>query len=133
MSNNTALADIREMAARARAVAKMPAEVAPIVARELKGWVAENIAAGRGPGGETWPAKKDGGRALQNAAKALSTRVAGTVAMLILAAPELFHHFGAQGKPVRRIMPGNIPARLGDAIRAGAVEVWDKITKGGKR
>jgi hypothetical protein len=133
MSNNTALADVREMAARCRAVAKMPADVAPMVARELKSWASENIAAGRGPDGVAWPAKKDGSRALQGAAKALSTRVADTVAMLTLAAPELFHHFGAQGKPVRKILPGNIPARLGDAIRAGAVEVWDKITKGGKR
>jgi hypothetical protein len=130
--NNAGLAAIKDMIRRLRSLSRLDKEVAPAVARELQAWAASNIAAGVGPDGQAWPPKKDGGKALQNAAQALAARAVGTVALLELRAPEVFHHFGAGGKPRRPILPGNIPRKLGDAIRLAAIEGWERLVKKGR-
>jgi Phage virion morphogenesis family len=119
---------------RVRSMGELASVAAPEVARELKASLDEQIAAGRAPDGTAWaPRKEDGGRALQNAAKAVKVRAEGRSILVILSGPEVFHHFGAGAAPVRQIIPsGAVPLKLGEAIRRGLVTGYRRIAKGGK-
>lgn len=89
-----------------------------------------DIAAGVAPDGTSWKPKKGGGRALVNAAKALSTSVSGMVIFIRLTGVEIFHQFGTHRVPRREMVPGNVgdfQQRLGDFIRRGlssGLEDW---------
>jgi hypothetical protein len=110
------------------------AEVAPQVDAFMRG----QLAAGLTPEGQAWPAKEDGGKPLKGAAAAYEQQVSGNAIVMQIGGGAksryAFHHFGAQEKPVRRQLPqGRMPARLGDAIRAGFVTWFQAKTKAGKR
>jgi hypothetical protein len=85
--------------------------------------------------GDAWaPRVKDGGRAYANAASRLGAAVVGGTVVFSLAAPEVFGHFGAQGRVRREMLPrGVLPFKLGDAIRKGLVPPFRKAMRGGKR
>lgn len=106
------------------------AEVAPDVDAYMRG----KMAAGQTPEGQDWQKTKDGRTPLRGAAKDYEQRVSGNAIVMLVKGRHAFHHFGAQGQPVRRQLPeGALPARLGDAIRAGAVTWFKAKTKAGKR
>lgn len=92
------------------------------------------VASGKDPntGAEFAPTKK-GTKALQHAAGALSFRIAGNVGFLVLSGHHTFHFFGTGYLPRRRAnLQGRLPARMGDAIRAGLAPVFQAKTKKGK-
>lgn len=131
---NAGLAAIKEMIARLRAIKELPKNIAPAIAREMKAWADANVSAGVGPDGKAWPTRADGSPSHVGSALAdTSARASGTVAILRLAAPTVFRHFGAQGREPREVLPGNFPRKLGDAIRLSALEGWESLVKRGKR
>lgn len=80
---------VRRLADLPEAAAKL---AAPVVLK-----VAQDFAkAGTTPYGEAWPAKKDGGRALANADKALSCDAVGSIVRLNLKGVEVIHNYGTK-------------------------------------
>lgn len=122
-------AALDRMIASARALAILHKDGLPAAAREVERQLKMTASAGQSPAGVTWVTKKDGGRALVNAAAAISTIAIGTSIVIILTGKEVFHHFGA-GVPLRQVIPvGSIPAKLGNAIRLGFVEPFRQLVK----
>lgn len=84
--------------------------------------------AGTTPDGKAWEPKKSGGRALINAAGAVSAKAVGAFVVLILRTPYVWHH-RAKGKttPRREILPdpasGHVPESVLAPIRAAARDV----------
>ena len=129
---NASLAVVREMIRRLRALPGLPKNIAPRVAEEMKAWADGNTSAGVGPDGKAWPARADGSPAhVGSAVEDVTTRPVGTVALMTVGAPTVFRHFGARGRPRCEVLPGNIPFKLGEAIRQGAIDGWEKIIKRG--
>lgn len=124
------------MIASLRAIEGMP--WAQVAAPAVEAFMREQLAAGQTPEGQPWLAKKDGGRPLAGAAAAYEQRVSGSAIIMRIGGGDksryVFHHFGAQGKPIRQQLPaGQLQARLGNAIRAGLVTPFKAATKAGKR
>lgn len=116
------------MIARLRALRGLAKNIAPEVAAELEAWARENASAGVGPDGKTWPARDDGSPAhVGTSVSDTSARTSGTVAILSLKAPTVYRHFGAQGRAPRKVLPGNLPHKLGEAIRQAAIDGWEKL------
>lgn len=131
--SDAGLETIRDMISRLRRLKGLAKEVAPTVAREMALWAHGNVRAGVGPDGAAWPTRQDGspshvGTAVEDTTAASS----GTIATLTVSGPTVFRHFGAQGRERRGVLPGNIPFKLGNAIRLGVVTVWSGIMKGGR-
>lgn len=133
-SNAQGMTALQGMIDACRSMPGLAKEAAPAIRDLVLATLREDLSAGRSPAtGASWAEKKDGGRALKNAAAAISAALSGTTIVVSLGAPEVFHHFGAQGKPRREQLPrGVLPFKLGDAIRKGLVEPFRKKT-GGKR
>jgi hypothetical protein len=116
-----------------RAAGRLIEDAAPEVAKAVEAQLRSTAAAGQSPNGTPWaPKKKGGGRALVNAAGAISVAAIGSVILVKLVGKTVFHHFGAQGKPRRQVIPvGTMPKQLGNAVRLGFVPVWrDKVKRG---
>jgi len=93
----------------------------------VKAKIDENIAAGRAPDGNAWPATKDGSKPLANAARAVSSSASGSVLLVTLRGPEVWHNFGTARTPKRQLFPSTgLPMSLAVAIRKGVVEVYDR-------
>ncbi|WP_437606259.1 hypothetical protein WMF20_35405 [Sorangium sp. So ce834] len=120
-------AALERMISSCQALARLPEDAAPIAARKVAEELDRTASAGQAPDGTPWADKKSGGRAMVNAAKAIAVKAFGTVILITLTGPEVFHHFGAGGKPRRQVIPqGSLPAKLGNAIRLGFVEPFRK-------
>lgn len=126
--NHAGVAAVDEMIARLRGFPDAIRAEAPAIAKRVQAAVEEDIAAGRAPTGTPWKPKKGGGRALVHAAKALTVKAIGTVILLTLEGPEVFHNFGTHKVPARPILPSSssVPLKLGQAIRLGVVEAFRK-------
>lgn len=125
--NSQGLSSIDDMIARLRGLPKAIEAEAPRIAAAAKAEIDASIAAGHGAGGEMWPLKKDGSRALVNAAKAVTSKAVGTVLLFILEGPEVWHQFGTRHTPKRPILPETgLPVNMGAAIKRKVVEVFKK-------
>lgn len=113
-------------------------EAAPLIADEFRKQTAENIAAGRNPYGDSWRPKKDGGRPLVKAMKAITVKVMGTVILIVLEGVEAMHHIGnargyhggsgKQGGFRRTIIPtGAIPGPFRGRIRVALSETFQHL------
>lgn len=133
MDNDVSTMNIRQWAEGFRSLAKAGPEMAKSVAVEMKRDVDKAISEGRSVDGVTWQLKKDGGRPLVNAAKAVYAYGVGSVAFIILKGVEVFHHFGAGRNPRRAILPSGGTDKLGNAIRRGIITVCNKfLTRSGR-
>jgi hypothetical protein len=132
VSNRGDFAALDRMIASCRAVEQLPREAAPIVAQNVEAALRATAAAGQAPDGTPWErTKKDGALALKGAAAAIAGKALGTVVLITLTGHYVFHHFGAQGKPRRQVIPqGSMPAKLGNAVRLGFVQPWRELVKG---
>jgi hypothetical protein len=78
----------------------------------------------RGMDGYPWPPTKAGTPALVNAPAHIETKARGRVVQMILTGHDVYHHYGAGRVPRRPILPiAGTPAKLGNAIRVGIVDV----------
>lgn len=128
--NASGFAQLDAMIASLRSMKTLARDAAPELAKRVKAALDANIDAGKSPTGETWAPKKDGGRPLVNASKAVTVTALGTVILIRLSGVEVFHHYGA-GVPRRTIIPyGSMPFLLGNAIRLGFVEPFRKKARG---
>jgi hypothetical protein len=127
-------AALAEFIARVRRLGTLGADAAKIAAPYVLEAARETAAAGTTPSGEAWAPKKDGGRALVNAADALSVEAVGSVVVLTLTGPEVIHNRGTTKYPKRQILPAGgagIPANIGKALARAAKEAFDRTMGGG--
>lgn len=119
----------RNIAGLANAPTAAALAAAPLVAEAIK----TTAAAGKAPDGTPWPLKADGSRALVHAADRVSARAEGSAVVVNLEGPEVFHQAGAQGKPVRKVIPdaGELPEPVAAAAKAGAEKAIAQILGGG--
>ena len=116
---------LRSLKTLAPAAAK---EAAPLVADVVR----TDAAAGTAPDGKAWPPKRDGGRALPNAASAITAVANGVAVIVKLVGPYIFHHY-AKGKDQRRILPDSgagIPPRIAAALRRATAEAFRRVMRG---
>lgn len=115
------------------AEANMSDMVANVGGDELR----SNMKAGKSPTGSLWQRRKeDGGLPLKGAADALEVRVLHKYSVaFVIRGRYVFHHKGAQLKPVRQQIPedSSVPDKLGDAIRLGFITPFYAVTRAGKR
>lgn len=125
--NAAGLASLDGMIARLRGFPQSIEAAAPMIAKAAKAEIDAALADGHAPGGEAWKPRKDGGKPLMNAAKAVTSAAVGTVLLFTLVGAEVWHHFGTKHAPQRRILPtAGLPTSMGTAIKRGLVEVFQK-------
>jgi hypothetical protein len=113
---------LRAIVKRLRAFGKaneMAKEAAPLVEAALKA----TAAAGTDPDGKAWKPKKDGGRALPDAADAVSVTTNGKVLTITVTGGEA----AQQSFRIRQLLPKKkLPKAVLDALREGARRAWIK-------
>jgi hypothetical protein len=112
---------IRDIQATAGAVAKMPAQLAPLVKVECD----KAIASATSLDGEAWaPTVKDGGQALVGTQKLLDTYASGRIIWIRIKGALVFSQYGTHRQKRRSILPrAGMPKLLGNAIRTGIVDM----------
>lgn len=126
---NAMIATVRKLGQLAPDAA---AQATPLVEAAAK----KTAAAGTTPDGTPWvPTKtKSGGRALVNAAAALSAAAVGSAVVLTLKGVEVIHNFGNKKDPKRQILPdggAGIPKPIAEAVTEGARRAFARATGGG--
>lgn len=99
---------LNEAIATLRGLGEIPTRAAAIAAPLLEAAAKKQAASGIDPSGRPWaPRKKDGGRALANAAEAVRAEVTGDVVEIVVDGPEYFHQTAKEGgaMPRRQIIP----------------------------
>ena len=123
MSNAQGFATLEEWINKLETLPDGIKAIAQELAPKVKEALDEQIAAGTDAEGKAWAPRKDGGRALVNAAKAITVKAIDNVILITLTGPEVFHQWGTRRVPRRSILPiGSLPAKLGNAIRLGIVD-----------
>ncbi len=113
---------LRDANRRAAAIA------APLLLAENK----RTAAAGTSAEGTPWPPKKGGGRALPEAAGAISVELRGTVVNLVLRGPYVLHHYGTGHAPRRPILPSrgvDIPPAMRAICRRAAAQAIREVLR----
>ena len=130
----TGLAELDAMIAAAKASYGLaPADVARAAVPFVDAAVKATAAAGTTPDGKPWAPTKGGGRALENAASALSTSSSGSVVTVTLSGPEVFHNAGGR-VPKRQILPdggAGVPKNVAEALTKAAAQGFTRATGGG--
>lgn len=118
--------DLEALAKTLRALKDLVPQVAKQSAPAILAEVQRTAAAGVSATGQSWDTKKDGSRALPNAAGALSVVTSRNSVTVVLKGAYVFHH-QATGKIRRPILPepGEVPPAIA-AIIADAVEAARK-------
>lgn len=130
MSGNEQLND---MIAQVQALGGLPEDVAREAAPLVQEAARLTARAGQTPDGKAWPAKKDGGAPLVNAANAIKATADGKVITIRLSGPEVFHNSGV-GKttPKRKIIPeagDPIPPVVAEALLLAANLAFSKAVR----
>lgn len=116
-----------------RSLKKLPEDVVREAAAEVLKAARATAKAGTTPDGQPWAAKKDGSRALVNAADHLSVRIAGRTISLVLTGVDVIHNFGTGWLKKRQILPdggAGMPKNVASAIRATAGRVFSRAMGG---
>lgn len=111
--------------------AEVQRRATPLVEAAVKA----SAAAGTTPDGQPWAVRKDGGRALVNAAAAIAVKSYPGVLRIILTGVEVFAHFGKGARQVaRKIIPdtGTMPKAIADAIGQATDEAFARVFGGGR-
>lgn len=122
-------AALAAFAASLRAMSGRMADVAREAAPELERVIKTTAAAGTDPNGNPWPSKRDGGRALPNAANAISASANDNVVIVKLTGPYVYHHTST-GKDARRILPDSgaeMPDAIVNALDEARRRVFERI------
>lgn len=128
------MASLDAMIATARGLFEGPA-FAQVAARSTETWLRSTLAVGQDPDtGSAWAPTKAGKRPLKSAASQPTVTLAGSNIIVRIKGYYVFQHFGTRGSVARHVIPiGDMPSKLGNAIRAGLVEPFVAKTKAGKR
>lgn len=88
--------------------------------------------AGEAPDGTAWaPLKKTGGKALANAAAALTVHAVGTAIVAVVSGINALQHYGTGRIPARPQLPkGSLPDTLAAAFKAGLVKRFQQTMSG---
>jgi hypothetical protein len=117
---------------RLRSLGTLVQDAAPEIAEVCKEKLDSQIASGKGPDGQSWALRQDGGQPLQNAANAVNVAAVGSTIIMTVKGPEARHHKGtALGGVVRQILPSrDLPGPLAEAIKDVVVEKFKSKTRG---
>ena len=108
------------------ALATLDERIAKAAASRLEAIAKKHAAAGVDPSGEAWkPRKKDGKRALVNAAASVSAESTGDVVTLTVSGAEYWHQ---KAKPNASLPQRKIIPDVGDALPADMRAELDAIT-----
>ncbi len=102
-------------------------EAAPLIEEAIK----KTAAAGTTIDGDPWPAKRDGARALPNAAGSISAVANGAAVIVTLAGNYVFHN-SAKGPDRRRILPDSgagIPPAIAAVLQRATEQAFKRLTK----
>lgn len=91
-----------------------------------------SAAAGTDPYGKPWPTKKDGTRALANAAGSVTARAIGPVIQIVVRGAYAIHH-NLKGKSRRPVIPEaerGVPPAIALEIAEAARAVWARVMGG---
>jgi hypothetical protein len=130
-------AEMDRMIASVRELGRAPSEVATIAAPLVSAEAKKTAAAGTTPAGEAWAPKKDGGRALENAAAAVSAVVVGDSVVQIRIdgtstgsqKVQSLQHNGTGRIPARALIPkagDDIPPGVSRALKTAATQFFKK-------
>lgn len=117
---------------RVRSMGTFATEVAKAAAPLVQDAVRATAKAGADSEGKPWAPKQKGGRALVNAAAALSAKAAGTMIVVTLTGIEVFHNRGTKSLPERRILPdggAGIPKGIAAAVDRAARITFARIMR----
>lgn len=129
------MADLRafdEWIDRVRSLPELAREAAPEVSADMEAEFKRQIGAATDPNGKAWEERREGGKALANAAAALTVVPVGTRVIARIKGYIARHNNGtAKGGLVRQILPGKgLPARLERTVRDAVNRAW-KLHMGG--
>jgi len=127
-------AELDAMLLALRRLGELPTATAARAAPLVLEAVQKTAAAGTTPDGQAWKPRKDGGRALANAAGALSASSSGPTVTISLDMPEVIHHYGSAKVPRRQILPdagAGMPASVTAALKKAATQAFDAAVGGG--
>jgi hypothetical protein len=128
--------DLSEMQAKIREMARLPELAAPDVADALVKQIRKDLEKGVAPGGDVWPERAIGGRALQNAGEFIQPDVVVTsrsavVYARVVSRHHILHHMGrANGAPERRMLPEEMTPEIAAAVLAALQAKFDEVSRG---
>jgi hypothetical protein len=128
-------AALAAMIDRLRSLATLPREAAKEAAPLVEEAAKATVAAGTSPDGEAWKPTKEGGKPLQNAAKAVSAVALGPVVQIRVDGVEALHHNGTKRLPRRQLIPypgDSLSKTITRALEAGAAQAFQRMIGGGK-
>lgn len=120
--------DLSRFANRLRGLQSLTHSAAKDAAERVEVVVKQTAAAGTDLDGKPWPPKKDGTRALPNAASAVSAVARGAVIVVTLVGAYVYHQF-SKGPQRRAILPdggAGTPKRVAEAIRAATQDAFKR-------
>lgn len=110
-------------------IERLPQELKPeAFAQIAETEVKRTAAVGTTPDGVPWPERKDGGRALANAADKITSVVSGQSVSLVLTGPDAIHNDGTSKDPVRRVLPTKITPTMSEKLKAGFAAICRRVT-----
>jgi hypothetical protein len=126
---------LAEFIGRVRKLGGLATDAAKLAAPLVEKAVKATADAGTTPDGAAWaPRKRDGGRALVNAAKALSAKAVGASVVVTLKGVEVIHNFARGRIPARQILPdggAGIPKNVAAAVDEASALAFTRIMRGG--
>lgn len=127
------MTDLLTMANKLRSLRDFNSRCAEEAAPLLEAAVKATAAAGTTPDGKAWaPKKKDGGRALVNAAAHVSAEANGETCTVTLEGVEVIHNYGAGKLPRRQILPeagSSTPKIVTDACQEATRRAFEKAMR----
>lgn len=121
---------LAEIAATLRSLKTLPDDAAREAAPLVEAAVKATAAAGTSPTGQTWGPKNDGGRALPNAAGAITAKANGPAVILTLVGGYVYHALFKK-RPQRDVLPVRgepLPPSIRAALLEGATRAFRKRT-----
>ena len=120
------LSQLDALIARLRRSREFLARAAPAAAEAMQAELRASASAGTSPEGAAWAEKKGGGRALPNAASAITVKAVGTILLGRLVFPYTLHNIGKGNAPQRQVIPaGAMPPRVLAAIKRALIAAWE--------
>ena len=124
------ITDLDELVRKMRQTRSALLVAMPAAAAGVETVLRASIAAGQTPDGQTWAAKKDGGKPLAHAAAKLSVKARGSTIKAQLDMPEAIHQYGSKrGLPARPMLPskgGEIPPAVAAAVNKALLDAFKR-------